>query len=124
MITLKKHENVCKNYDYCYVGIPKEDNKILKYIHQEKSMKFSFIIYADMPSLLAKMSACHNNPKQSSRTKISKHRLPGYSLFTPCLFDSTNNKLSYYRGKDCMERFGKDLKEHATKIRKYNKNKK
>ena len=27
---LKKHYNVCKNHDYCYVEMPKEDNKILK----------------------------------------------------------------------------------------------
>ena len=30
---LKKHENVCKDHDYCYVETPKEDNKILKYNH-------------------------------------------------------------------------------------------
>ena len=34
---LKKHENVCKNHDYCYVEIPNEDSKILKYNH-EKSL--------------------------------------------------------------------------------------
>ena len=33
---LKKHKNVCENYDYCYVQMPKEDNKILKYNHGEK----------------------------------------------------------------------------------------
>ena len=43
---LKKHYNVCTNHDYCYVEIPKEDYKIPKYNHGEKSMKFSFIIYA------------------------------------------------------------------------------
>ena len=42
---LKEHENVCKNQDYCYVEIPKEDNKILKYNHGKKSMKVPFIIY-------------------------------------------------------------------------------
>ena len=31
-------------------------------------------------------------------------------------FDKSNNKLSYYRGEDCMKRFCKDLKDHATKI--------
>ena len=30
---LKRHENVCKNYDYSYVEMPKEDNKVLKYSH-------------------------------------------------------------------------------------------
>ena len=30
---LKKHYNICKNHDYCFVEIPKEDNKILKHDH-------------------------------------------------------------------------------------------
>ena len=40
----------------------------------------------------------------------------GYSIFTTCSFDQTKNKLNYYRGKDCMKIFSKDLREHATKI--------
>ena len=116
---LKKH-NVCKNHDYCYVETPKENNEKLKYSHGEKSMKVPFIIYADM-SLLEKMSTCHNNPKKSSTTKINKHTLSGYSLFTHCSFDATKNKLDCYRRKDCMERCCKDLKEHAARIINYEK---
>ena len=65
----KKYYNVCKNHD-CYVEMSNEDNKILKCNHGEKSMKVPFIIYADLESLLEKMSTCHNNPKNSSTTKI------------------------------------------------------
>ena len=61
---LKKHQKVCENYDYCYVEMPEEGNKILKYYHEEKSMKVPFIIYADLESLLEKMSTCHNNLKK------------------------------------------------------------
>ena len=39
-----------------------------------------------------------------------------YSIYTSCSFDNSNNKLSYNRGEDCMRRFCKDLKDHATKI--------
>ena len=28
---LKKHNHVCENHDYCYIEMPEEDNKILKY---------------------------------------------------------------------------------------------
>ena len=114
---IKKHCNLCKNHDYCYVEMPNEDNKILKYNHGEKSMKNPFIIYADAESLLGKMSLFHNNPEKSSRTKINKHtRFP---LLTHCSFDLTKKKLECYRGKDCMERFCEDLKEHAIKIINY-----
>ena len=49
--------------------MPKEDNKILKYNHGEKSMKVPFIISADLNALLEKMSTCHNNPEKWSTTK-------------------------------------------------------
>ena len=101
--------------------MPNKDNKILKYNHGEKSMRTPFIIYADLESLLQKMSTCHNNPKNSPTTKINKHTPSGYSLFTHCSFDPTKNKLDCYRGKDSMGRFCKDLKEHAPKIINYGK---
>ena len=44
---LKKHERVCNDHDYCYVEMPNENNKILKYNHGEKSLKASFMIYAE-----------------------------------------------------------------------------
>ena len=100
--------------------MPKEDNKILNYNHEEKSMKVPFIIYADLESLLEKMNTCHNNPKNST-TKINKHIPSGYSLFTHCSFDTTKNRLDYYRGKNCKKTFCLDLKEHATKIINYEK---
>ena len=53
------------------------------------------------------------------RKKI-KHTPSGYSLFTNCSFDAAKNKLDCYRGKDCMEKFYKDLREHAMRIIKNN----
>ena len=44
--------------------MPKEDNKVLTYNHGEKTMKFPFIMYADLECLLEKVSTCHNNPKK------------------------------------------------------------
>ena len=51
---LKKHKKVCENHDYCYVEMPEEYNKILKYNEGEKSIKSPFIIYADLECLLEK----------------------------------------------------------------------
>ena len=118
---LKMYANVCKNHYYYYVEMPKEDNKVLKYNHGEKSMKIPFIIYADLESLLEKINTCHNNSKKSSTSKINKHTASGCSLFTNCSFDVTKNKLYYCRGNDCMKNFLTDLREHATKIINYEK---
>ena len=65
---------------------------------------------------IEKIDTCYNNPDLSSTTKINQHIPSRYSIYTNCSFDKSNNKLSYYRGEDCMKRFCKDLKDHATKI--------
>ena len=118
---LEKHKKICKNHDYCHLEMPNKDNKIIKYNQGEKSTRSPFIIYADLECLLEKISTCYNNFEESSTTEINKHTPSGYSLFTHCSFDKTKNKLDYYRRDNCMEKFGKDLREHATKIINYEK---
>ena len=81
---LIKHKNVCKNHDYWYIKMPSKYNKILKYIHPQKCIKFPFIVYADLESLINKIKTCQKNPKKSSMIKINKHIPSGYSLFRHC----------------------------------------
>ena len=66
---LAKHKSVCENHEYRYVEMPKEDNKILKYNQEEKSMKVPFIIYADLECLLEKRSTCHHIWKNHQQLK-------------------------------------------------------
>ena len=117
------HKKICENHDYYRVEMPTKDNNIIKYNQGEKSIKMPFTIYADLEYLLEKMSTCITNPNESSTTKINKHTPSGYSIFTHCSFDQTKSKLNYYRGKDCMKKFSKDLREHASKIINYEKKK-
>ena len=109
---LKKHERVCNDHDYCYVEMPNEYNKILKYNHREKSLKAPFMIYADLECLLEKMHSCWNNPEKSYTEKLTPS---GYSLFTNCSFDATKSKFDCYKEKDCMEKFCKDLESMQCK---------
>ena len=95
--------------------MPTKNNNAIKYNHGEKSIKFPFVVYADLEC------TCNNNPEESSTTKINKHTPSGYSIFTHCSFDKSKSKLNYYRGEDCMTNFCKDLREHATKIINYEK---
>ena len=62
------------------------------------------------------MHSCQNNPEKSSTAKINMHTPSDYLLFTNCSFDSAKSKLDCYRDKNCMEKFCKNLKEHASKI--------
>ena len=79
------------------------------------------MIYADLECLLEKMHSHQNNPKKSYTEKKAKHTPSGYSWFICYSFDVSKNELGYYRGKDCMEKFCKNLRENAMKIINYGK---
>ena len=109
---LKKHERLCGKNDYCHVKMPKEDNKILKNSHGEKSLKSPFIVIA---------SSCQNNPEKSYTEKKAKHEPSGYSYIICYSFHKSKNDQNYYRGKYCMENFSKDLRNLAIKAINYEK---
>ena len=116
---LKRHKKLCGNNDYCHVEMPTKDKKTLKYNHGEKSLKAPFTIYANLECLLIKEQSCQNNPKESYTQRKAKHKLSGYALSLICSFDKTKKKHSVYRGRDCIKKFCKDLKELGTKITNY-----
>ena len=71
------------------------------------------MIYADLNCFHEKMHSCQNNLEKSyTEKKKTKHTPSGYSLFTNCSSDAAKNILDCCRGKDCMEKFCKDLREH------------
>ena len=46
---LKEHKEICNNYNSSYhIEIPKQAEKILKYINGEKLLKAPFTIYLDV----------------------------------------------------------------------------
>ena len=99
--------------------MPDENNKILKYIQGEKLLKVPFIIYADLECFLQKIDTCKHNPEKSYIEKKAKHK----PLVTCCSFEKFKNERKYYRGKDCIKIFCKDLKDQAMKIISYEKKK-
>ena len=99
--------------------MPTKDYKTLKYNHDEKSLKVPFTIYADLECLLLKEKFGQNNPKESYTERKANHEPSRYSLSLISSFNSKENKHSVYRGRDCIEKFCKDLKELATKIINY-----
>ena len=86
---LRKHERICNDHDFCHLKMPDEDNKILKYIPGEKSLKVPFIICADLEYLLKEICTCSNNSDKSYTEKKAIHKPSGYSLVTCCSFDKS-----------------------------------
>ena len=119
----EEHEEICNKHDSYQIEMPKQAEKILKYIHGEKSLKNPFAIYLDLEYLLKKEQSCQNNPEKSYTEKKAIHEPSGWAMFTSCSFDEKENKLNYYIGKDCIGKLSKTLKEPAMKIINYEKRK-
>ena len=66
--------------------------------------------------MLKKLQSIQNNREKSYTEKKARHEPSGWSLFTRCSFDKRENKLYYYRGKNCIENLCKKLKESVTEI--------
>ena len=79
---LRNHEKVCNDHDYCYVELPNEDKKILKYNHGEKLMKAPAIIYANLECLLEKMHSWQNNPEKSYTEKNYAYTFWLFNVYT------------------------------------------
>ena len=58
--------------------------------------------------------------KNFTQREKSRHE-PCWAMFTRYSFNEKENKLNYYRGKNCIEKFCKKLKERAMKIINYEK---
>ena len=95
-----QNEKVCNNHDYCYVKMPNQDEKILKYNPGENSLKVSFMVYADLECLIKKIDSCQNNSEKSSTEKKAEHTPSGCSWTTCCSFDESKNEWSHCRGKN------------------------
>ena len=75
-----------------------------------------FKIYADLECLLVKQQLCQNNLDKSYIERKAIHEPCGYSLDLITSFDKSENKHSFYRGKNCIKKFCKEIKEISTKL--------
>ena len=62
--------------------MPSEDIKKLELDQYQKSDKVSFVIYADIESLIEKIDGCKNNLENSFTTKVGKHIPSCFSMST------------------------------------------
>ena len=61
------------------------------------------------------MPSCENNPENSYAKKKLRHKPLGYAwCCSICSFDDKKKRRYFYRIKDCMEKFCKDLKGIGT----------
>ena len=57
---------------------------------------------------IKKEQSCQNNPEKLYTEKKDKYEPSGWAMYTKYSFDKTENKLDYYRGRNCIEKLCKN----------------
>ena len=103
--------------------MPSEKDNILKFNQYMKSDKIPYIIYADIEYLIKKKMYVLKNPEKSFTTKIGEYIPCAYLMQTIWAFDHIENKHALYRRKDCMKKYYSSLRDYATNILNFEKDK-
>ena len=118
---LKEHEEICNNNESCSIDMPSWAEKTLKYNPGEKSLKAPFTICLDLECLLKK----NNLVKTILKNLIQKKKLDMNLLVGQCFIRHSfdEKKINYYRGKDCIKKLCKKIKEKSNEIINHEKKK-
>ena len=85
---------------FCEILMPSEKDNTLQLNKYMKSNKMSYIIHADIESLIKKIDECPNSPENSSTAKIGERVPCGYSMSIIWEFDHIEEKHTIHRGED------------------------
>ena len=96
--------------------MPSKDTKILEPNQYQKSDKVPFNYLGNLHYIIEKINWCKNNSENSSTTKVSKHIVSGFSMFTISSFSGTENNPDVYGAKDCINKFCESLRGDTIKI--------
>lgn len=115
--------NICRyaKTDYCFINMPiKNVNKSLNFDDYRMTVMQPFMIYTDFECYNEKIENDINFYNDDKPYKVIKSEQISYSfaLYTHSLYDKTKNKLGYYTGSKCLEKFTKYLKKHIDIILK------
>ena len=85
--SLASHHEYCKSHEAIKIELPKEGTKIY-FKNHDRSMRVSFIVYADCESFTPQLSTCQPNSDKSFTKRYQKHTPSGFCYHIKC-FDAT-----------------------------------
>ena len=83
------HHEYCKSYEAIKIELSEEGSK-KSFENHNRSMRVSFIVYADFESFTLQLSTCQPNPDKSYTKQYQKHNPSGFCYHIKC-FDYTLN---------------------------------
>ena len=94
------------------------EGEVIKFKSYRETVKIPFIIYADLESLLQKLTATEKQEVDQERTeKLQKHVACSYGYKVVCCYDDRlSNPFKMYRGLDRVSKFFTDIFQEEEEI--------
>ena len=115
---LLKHMEDCMVLNGCQaIGMPAE-GEVAKFKFFRETVKIPFVIYADLESLLHKLTVTQKlEVNQEQTEKLQKHIACSYGYKVVCCYnDSLSKPFKMYRGLDSVHKFFTDIFEEEKEI--------
>ena len=115
---LLKHMEDCMVLNGCQaIGMPAE-GEVAKFKSFRETVKIPFVIYADLESLLHKLTVTQKlEVNQEQTEKLQKHVACSYGYKVVCCYnDSLSKPFKMYRGIDSVHKFFTDIFEEEKEI--------
>ena len=118
-----QHQVYCEDNETVRVEMPREGSTV-KFCNGQNQFKVSFIMYADLESILEPMGpqglgslakprlvvsdpieSPNPYPNQSYIRNINQHVSSGWCVYSKFAYSEVKDPLKMYRGKDCVKKF-------------------
>ena len=115
---LQKHMKDCMDLNGCQAIEMPPEGEVNKFKSFKETVKIPFVIYADLESILHKLTVTQKQEIEQEQTeKLQKHVACSYGYKVVCCYDDRLSKpFKMYRGLNSVEKFFTDIFEEEKEI--------
>lgn len=106
---LTEHNNYCVRQNEYQIEMPKEGSDIINFKNYKNQLEATFIIYADLETLLKKPTEKFCQSKKQATVALQEHEVYSIGYYLKCSFDASKSYYRAKRGKDCIDWFVQEL---------------
>ena len=94
----------------------------IEFKNHKKSMRVSFVIYAEFKAITEKIDSAAPNPEKSYTEKYQKHTPSGFCFYVKKEGEENYAEPVVYRGEHCVQKFCEMIEEEEKEIANIYKN--
>ncbi|XP_044586081.1 uncharacterized protein LOC123266116 [Cotesia glomerata] len=109
--SFQRHQSDCLQYNKVRMTLPTEKNKILSFRDHKYKDPVSFVVYADLESVL-----------EEETEDIQKHTPHSIAFYLHCSYDNSLSKFNLNRSEECIKWFVQELESISHQVSSYLRN--